>query len=116
MLSNPETLSTIVDSVVISFEIAAIVTVIDFLAGLPIAWILVRKEFRGKEFLDTLIDMPLAVPTAALGFSAAVFWVMNPTQYLSLFCNILSLSSDNPSAHRVLYPYMVRSLAAILER
>ena len=57
-----------------SFEIAAIVTVIDVLIGLPMALLLARKEFRGKKYIDTLIDLPLAVPTAALGFSIYLFW------------------------------------------
>jgi ABC-type sulfate transport system permease component len=79
VLNDPATMSTIISAIVVSFEIATVVTIIDILAGLPVAWILVRKEFRGKQLLDTLIDMPLAVPTAALGFSAAVFWVVDPT-------------------------------------
>jgi thiamine transport system permease protein len=116
VLSKPETMSVIVNAVAASFEIAAIVTVIDFLAGLPVAWILVRKEFRGKEFLDTLIDMPLAVPTAALGFSAAVFWVMNPDPVPFSFSVISSPFFLIILLHIVFsYPYMVRSLAAILE-
>lgn len=100
----------------ISFIIASIVTVIDFVAGLPMAWLLVRKDFRGKKYIDTLIDMPLAVPTAALGFSTALFWAVTPG--LNTFGS-LSLTSS-PFIIIILlhivfsYPYMVRSLAAIL--
>lgn len=57
-----------------SFSIAGIVVVIDILVGLPMAIILARGDFRGKKVLDTLIDLPLAVPTAALGFSIFLFW------------------------------------------
>ncbi len=78
VLSNRETMDVIISAIGASFEIAAIVTVIDFAMGLPLAWILVRKKFRGKQFLDTLIDMPLTVPTAALGFSSAIFWATTP--------------------------------------
>lgn len=74
VLSDPVKMRMITNAIVNSFEIAGIVTLIDFLAGLPMAWIMVRKQFRGKALVDTLIDMPLVVPTAALGFSAALFW------------------------------------------
>lgn len=116
VLSNPEMMSTIWDAIIASFAIAAIVTLIDFLAGLPIAWMLVRKEFKGRELLDTLIDMPLVVPTAALGFSAAIFWVADPSPPPFSISIVSSPFILIVLLHVVFsYPYMVRSLAAILE-
>lgn len=116
VLNNPETMAIIRDAIIASFTIAVIVTVIDFLAGLPVAWMLVRKDFRGKELLDTLIDMPLAVPTAALGFSAAVFWVVDPSAPPFSLSIISSPFILIVLLHVVFsYPYMVRSLSAILE-
>ncbi len=114
VLSNPEIMNTILEAVAVSFEIAAIVTLIDFVVGLPMAWILNRKKFRGKRFLDTIIDMPLAVPTAALGFSSAIFWAETSTS------SIFSVGITSPFILVILlhvvfsYPYMVRSLTAIL--
>jgi thiamine transport system permease protein len=114
VLSKPETMNAILGAIGNSFAIAGIVTLIDFLAGLPVAWILVRRQFRGKQFLDTLIDMPLAVPTAALGFSAAILWAQTGVE------TPFSFSLTGPFLIIVLlhilftYPYMVRSLAAIL--
>lgn len=106
----------VIDALKISFAIATIVTIIDFIAGLPMAWLLVRKDFRGKKYIDTLIDMPLAVPTAALGFSTALFWAVTPG--VDAFGS-LNLTSS-PFLLIILlhivfsYPYMVRSLSAIL--
>jgi len=119
VLQDPEVMSQIWTAIANSFEIAAIVTIVDILVGLPMAWILVRKKFRGKQLLDTLIDMPLAVPTAALGFSAAIFWGLTPED----LTNPLGLKIvSSPFILIILlhivfsYPYMVRSLAAILEQ
>jgi len=120
VMRDGEVMSQALDAVGSSFLIAAIVTVIDFFAGLPVAWMLARKEFRGKRLLDTLIDMPLAVPTAALGFSAAIFWASTdaPAPYSMASLN---LGIGSPMLLIILlhvvfsYPYMVRSLAAILE-
>jgi thiamine transport system permease protein len=119
ILDDAATMDLVWTAILNSFVIASIVTLIDFLVGLPMAWILVRKRFRGRELLDTLIDMPLAVPTAALGFSSAIFWGLTP----DLMYNPLGLKIvESPFLliiflHIVFsYPYMVRSLAAILEQ
>jgi thiamine transport system permease protein len=119
VLSDKATLDLISQAILISFEIAGIVTVVDFLVGLPMAWLMVRKKFRGKRYLDTLIDMPLAVPTAALGFSSAIFWAATPE---SLEAPLFALGTiTTPMLLIILlhivfsYPYMVRSLSAILE-
>lgn len=57
-----------------SFEIAFIVIIVDMVFGVPVAWLLNRHSFPGKEIFRALLDMPLIVPTAALGFSVALFW------------------------------------------
>ena len=110
-------MAVIKDAIWNSFSIAGIVTIIDIVVGMPMAWILVRKQFRGKKYLDTLMDMPLAFPTAVLGISVVMFWgapqgidipglgiVLSPYVML-IFLHIIFT-----------YPYMVRSLSAILEQ
>lgn len=61
-------------SISLSFQIAFVVTIIDIIIGIPIAHVLANYEFRGKTALDTMVDIPLAVPTSALGFSVLLFW------------------------------------------
>ncbi|MHA2090037.1 MAG: ABC transporter permease [Candidatus Kariarchaeaceae archaeon] len=61
-------------SISLSFQIALVVTIIDIIIGIPIAHVLANYEFPGKTALDTMIDVPLAVPTSALGFSVLLFW------------------------------------------
>ncbi len=118
VLDDPATMDVIMGAISASFQIAGIVTVIDILVGLPMAWMLVRKEFRGKRFLDTLIDMPLAVPTAALGFSSAIFFAVTPESLMAPSFALNAISSPYLLIillHVVFsYPYMVRSLSAIL--
>lgn len=101
-----------------SFEIAAIVTVIDVLIGLPMALILARYDFRGKRFFDTLVDLPMAVPTAALGFSLYLFWGT-----IDGLSGLLGLETGLVSRGPLLiilthvafsYPYIVRSLKEII--
>lgn len=119
VLSDKETMDLIVNAILVSFEIATIVTIVDFIVGLPMAWMMVRKQFRGKRYLDTLIDMPLAVPTAALGFSSAIFWAVTSEEVGAPWFAVGTITS--PMLLIILlhivfsYPYMVRSLSAILE-
>ncbi|HEV7360602.1 MAG TPA: sulfate ABC transporter permease subunit CysT [Mycobacterium sp.] len=52
-----------VDSFRVTFTISAGVTVINLVFGLLIAWVLVRDNFPGKRLVDTIIDLPFALPT-----------------------------------------------------
>ena len=51
----------------LSFGASAIAAVINVLIGLLLAWVLVRYDFYGRRFLDALIDLPFALPTAVAG-------------------------------------------------
>jgi sulfate transport system permease protein len=44
-----------------------IVAVVNLLMGTIIAWVLVRDGFPGKRVVDTLIDLPFALPTIVAG-------------------------------------------------
>ncbi len=116
---DPRLSDLILPAVGYSFGVAGAVALFDLVAGLPLAWLLVRHEFRGKSWFDTLVDSPLAVTTAGLGFSVVLFWGVSPT--IAQFPpGHLSLTN---SAFLILvllhltttFPYMVRSLAAILQ-
>ncbi len=39
------------------------------LFGIPLAWLLARKEFRGKSLLAALVDLPMVVPHTAAGIA-----------------------------------------------
>jgi thiamine transport system permease protein len=101
-----------------SLEIATIVTIIDALIGLPMALILARYEFKGKRLLDTLVDLPMVVPTAALGFSLYLFW--GTADGISGLLGLeMGLASRGPLliilTHVAFsYPYIVRTLKEII--
>jgi sulfate/thiosulfate transport system permease protein len=56
-------------SFLISFSAAFISSIINVIFGLIIAWTLVRYQFPFKGTLNTLIDLPLTLPTAVAGIS-----------------------------------------------
>jgi len=67
-----------------SFVIAFIVSALDILAGIPMAWLITRGRSKWLNILDTLVDIPFIVPTAALGYSLLLFW-SGPQGISSLF-------------------------------
>ncbi len=117
VLANSAMMAQINGAVFNSFSIALIVTIIDILVGIPMAWILVRKPFKGKKYLDTLMDMPLAFPTAVLGLSVVMFWGAPDGITVSGLGLVFSPYLMIIMLHIIFtYPYMVRSLSAILEQ
>ncbi|MFQ6064662.1 MAG: ABC transporter permease [Candidatus Bathyarchaeia archaeon] len=65
-----------------SFAIALFVSLIDVIAGLPMAWFITRGGFKWLRTLDTLADIPFIIPTVALGYSLLLFW-SDPNQGIS---------------------------------
>jgi sulfate/thiosulfate transport system permease protein len=58
-------LRTLRFTIVVSLVVAAINAV----TGLLLAWVLVRDEFRGKRFVNAVIDLPFALPTIVAGLT-----------------------------------------------
>jgi sulfate transport system permease protein len=61
----------------ISFGIALLAALINAVFGFLVAWVLVRYEFPGRRFLDALIDLPFALPTAVAGISLTSLYATN---------------------------------------
>jgi sulfate/thiosulfate transport system permease protein len=53
---------------------SAIVVLVNAVAGTLIAWVLVRDEFPGKGFVNSLIDLPFALPTIVAGLTLLAFY------------------------------------------
>ena len=46
-----------------------VVVAINAVTGTLIAWVLVRDDFRGKAIVNSLIDLPFALPTIVAGLT-----------------------------------------------
>lgn len=57
----------VVTSLWVTFLAAFIATVIALLLGVPLAYLLARKEFPGKNLVQGLIDLPIIIPHTAAG-------------------------------------------------
>lgn len=47
----------------VTLTISAGVTVVNLFFGLVVAWVLTRDDFPGKRLVDSVIDLPFALPT-----------------------------------------------------
>jgi thiamine transport system permease protein len=97
-------------SLVLSYGLGAIVTFLGIILGIPMAILIARKTF-GKTpstILDNLLNVPIIVPSIALGVSLKFFWQGIPgiPEFLLLVFAHLAIT----------YPYFVRSMSAAMER
>ncbi|MEM2098761.1 MAG: ABC transporter permease subunit [Candidatus Bathyarchaeia archaeon] len=74
ILDQPQLIERTLKAVANSFIIALLVSALDVLAGIPMAWLITRGKSKWLSILDTLADVPFIVPTAALGYSLLLFW------------------------------------------
>ena len=97
-------------SLLLSYGLAGIVTVLGIILGIPMAILISRRTF-GKTVsavLDTLINVPIIVPSIALGVSLKFFWQGVPGIPAFLLLVFAHLA--------ITYPYFVRSMGAAMER
>jgi sulfate/thiosulfate transport system permease protein len=59
----------------LTFGTSFIAALVNLFLGAIIAWVLVRYSFPGKRLVDSLVDLPLALPTAVGGLVYASLYV-----------------------------------------
>jgi sulfate transport system permease protein len=61
----------------LSFGAALIAAIVNCFFGLIIAWMLVRYRFPGRRIVDSLVDLPFALPTAVAGIALTAICAPN---------------------------------------
>ncbi|MEW4368703.1 sulfate ABC transporter permease subunit CysT [Paenibacillus kandeliae] len=61
----------------VSFLTAFAAALVNLVFGLLLAWVLVRYRFPGKRLIDSLIDLPFALPTAVAGIALSTIYAPN---------------------------------------
>jgi molybdate transport system permease protein len=52
----------------LSVRVACLATLLNALAGIPIAYVLARRSFRGKNLVDLIVTLPLVLPPTVAGY------------------------------------------------
>jgi sulfate transport system permease protein len=116
MATTPEALATYK----LSFGLALFASLINGLFGLVIAWALVRSRFPGQRLLDSLIDLPFALPTAVAGLAlAAVYssengWLGEPLYRLFGIKVAFSAVGVGVAMVFISLPFVVRTVEPVL--
>lgn len=58
----------------LTLTVATLVALTNAFAGTLIAWVLVRDRFRGQRLLNSVIDLPFALPTIVAGLILLAFY------------------------------------------
>ena len=52
----------------LSLKVSVVATALTLLVGLPLAWVLARCRFPGRDFLEAAVVLPLVLPPTVLGY------------------------------------------------
>ena len=74
---------SVLQPLLLTFQLALIVTVILFVIGVPLAYWIAFSKSRFKYIVETLVSMPLVLPPTVIGFYLLV--VFSPQYFLGHF-------------------------------
>lgn len=107
-------------ALVLTLELALVVTVILLILGTPLAWWLANTGARSKPVIEALVALPLVLPPTVIGFYLLI--ALNPQAplggfWLSLTGDTLSFSFAGLVIGSLLYslPFMVQPLQSAFE-
>ncbi|NJD24841.1 MAG: sulfate ABC transporter permease subunit CysT [Betaproteobacteria bacterium] len=103
----------------VTFTASLLAATVNGFFGLIVAWILVRYPFPGKRFVDALVDLPFALPTAVAGITLATIYAGNG--WLGRFIEPLGFKVAYTPVGIVValtfvtLPFVVRTLQPVIE-
>lgn len=107
-------------ALLLTFWTAAVMTVINTVMGTLTAYVIVRYDFPGKTFFNSLVDVPLAIPTLVTGVMLVILF--GPQQALGAWLKQafgLSIVFAPPGIVLALlfitFPFVVRAVQPVLE-
>jgi sulfate transport system permease protein len=106
-VTTPQALAALWLSIGASF----LVVIINGIVGTLIAWVLVRDDFRGKDVVSALIDLPFALPTIVAGLTLIALYGARSPLGLNVAYTRLAIIL---ALHFVTLPFVVRAVQPVL--
>jgi sulfate transport system permease protein len=114
-LSQPDVL----EAFWLTIKISLVVVVIQLVFGTLVAWVLVRDNFRGRELINGLIDMPFAISPVVVGYMLLLLFGRNGLLAPVLTALDVKVAFAVPgmvlATLFVTLPFMIRELIPMLE-
>jgi molybdate transport system permease protein len=108
------------EPLLLSFRLAAIVSLLLLVIGMPLAYWLAFSKWRGKFLLEAVVALPLVLPPTVLGFYALI--ALGPRGFVgrisqSLFGHALAFTFGGLVIASIFYslPFAVQPLVAAFE-
>ncbi len=104
----------------VTLETALIAALVNGVMGLIVAWVLVRYDFPFKSFVNSVIELPFALPTAVAGISLAYLTSRHGIvgQFAGLFGIKIAYTRLGMIVALIFvgFPFVVRTLQPVLEK
>jgi sulfate/thiosulfate transport system permease protein len=106
-------------SVLLTLKLAIIATLINVFLGTMIAWVLIRYHFIGKALLNSLVDLPFALPTAVGGLM--ILLLLGPGSLIGKAAEALGFEIVFHQPAIVIamvfvtFPFVIRAVQPLLE-
>lgn len=114
-ISTPRVIASIKLTFVVSFCAA----LFNVFLGVVVAWMLVRYSFPMKKWIDGLVDLPFALPTAVAGITLTTLYV--PNGFLGRALDLIGIKAAfTPLGIFIAlafigFPFVVRTVQPVLE-
>ena len=107
-ISEPEAVAAIKLTLITSL----VIVVINAVMGTMIAWVLVRDEFRGKRFVNSIIDLPFALPTIVAGLTLLALYGQDSPLGINITYTKVAVGM---ALLFVTLPFVVRAVQPVLQ-
>jgi molybdate transport system permease protein len=104
----------------LSVRVAALATVLNAVLGVPLAYLLARRAFRGHALVDLLVTLPLVLPPTVTGYYLIVLlgrrgWLGAPLYALTGWGVAFTWYAAVIAATVMALPLLVRTARAAIE-
>jgi molybdate transport system permease protein len=104
----------------LSVRVAVVATLLNALLGIPLAYLLARRAFRGRALVDLLVTLPLVLPPTVTGYYLIVVlgrrgWLGGPVYALSGWSVAFTWYAAVIAATVMALPLLVRTARAAIE-
>jgi len=108
------------DALVLSVRVAVVATLLNAALGIPLAYLLARRAFRGRALVDLAVTLPLVLPPTVTGYYLIVLlgrrgWLGQPLYAATGWSVAFTWYAAVIAATVMALPLLVRTARAAIE-
>ncbi len=110
----------VVSALLLSVRVALVATLLNALVGIPVAYLLARRQFWGRSAVDLLVTLPLVLPPTVTGYYLIVLfgrrgWLGAPLYRLTGWTVAFTWYAAVIASTVMALPLLVRTARAAIE-